>query len=142
MRYISEHLGRLPLVIPARLGRSFGLYAPTEAISHELLFEEAKVHRFTYVVLAQYWLYLGLAIAGGVVLFRRRAALLPLVAPVVTVAVITVTGYGSMRFRMALDVVLPVFAGVAVDSYLTRRRGTDDRVDTGAAAPMGRNREV
>jgi hypothetical protein len=125
LRYISEHLERLPLVIPARLGRSYGLYAPVQGIARELLLEEAKVHRVAYLVLAQYWLYLGLGIAGGVVLVRRRAVLLPLAAPVASVVVITITGYGSMRFRMALDVVLPVCAGVAVDSYLTRRRPRD-----------------
>jgi hypothetical protein len=121
LTYMSEHLERLPLVIPARLGRSFGLYAPIESISRELLLEEAKVHRLAYPFLAQYWLYLGLGVAGGVVLFRRRVALLPVVAPVVTVAVITVIGYGSMRFRIALDVVLPVLAAAAIDSHLTRR---------------------
>jgi hypothetical protein len=57
---------------------------------------------------------------GGVVLARRRVAMLPLLAPIITVVVITVIGYGSMRFRLALDVVLPILAGVAIDAYLTR----------------------
>ena len=130
LTYISDHLERLPLVIPARLGRTFGLYSPTQSITDELLLDGKNVHRVAYLVVAQYWLYLGLGIAGAVVLYRRRVALLPLAAPVITVVVITVLGYGSMRFRMALDVILPILAGVAVDQLpdsagSARRRGRD-----------------
>ncbi len=119
--YLSDHLGRLPVVIPYRLGRSFGLYAPTKTISDDLLLDAAHIGGVADLALAQYWLLLGLGIVGGVVLFRRRVALLPLAAPVITVAVITVIGYGSMRFRMALDVVLPILAAVAIESFLARR---------------------
>jgi hypothetical protein len=121
LEYIDAHLRRLPVVLAARLGRSFGVFAPKGPIAHDLLFEDAKVHQVSYAVLAQYWLYLGLGIAGGVVLFRRRVVLLPLIAPVITVAVISMLGFGTMRFRMALDVVLAICAGIAVDHFLTRR---------------------
>jgi 4-amino-4-deoxy-L-arabinose transferase-like glycosyltransferase len=133
--YISDHLGRVPVVVAARLGRTFGFYAPTKVISDDLLFEEAKVNRLAYLVLAQYWLYLGLGIAGGVLLSRRRVALLPLVAPVITVAVMTVLAFGSLRFRMGLDVVLPVLAAVAVDAFLGRRA---QRSSSDASTPRGK----
>jgi hypothetical protein len=119
--YLSDHLDRLPIVIPYRLARSFGFSAPTKTISDDLLLDAAHVEGFADVALAQYWLLLGLGIVGGVTLFRRRVASLPIAAPVITVAVITVIGYGSMRFRLALDVVLPILAAVAIESFLTRR---------------------
>jgi 4-amino-4-deoxy-L-arabinose transferase-like glycosyltransferase len=119
--YMGEHVDRLPIVIPARLGRTFGFYAPSQSISNDLLFEEAKVNRLSYVALAQYWLYLGLGIAGCVLLSRRRVALLPFLAPAATVAVITIIGYGGMRFRFAIDVIVPVLAAVTIDHLLTRR---------------------
>ncbi|MGZ6979398.1 MAG: ArnT family glycosyltransferase [Acidimicrobiia bacterium] len=121
--YMSGHLDRLPLVVSARIGRTFGFYAPNKSISDALLLEEAKIHRLTYLALAQYWLYLGLAVAGAVVLKRQRVTLIPFLAPVATVLVITVIGYGAVRFRMALDVILPVLAAVAIERWLTRRAG-------------------
>ncbi|MGZ6974153.1 MAG: ArnT family glycosyltransferase [Acidimicrobiia bacterium] len=131
-QYISDHLDRLPVVVAARLGRSFGFYAPTKTISDDLALEQAKEHRVVYVAIVQYWLYLALGVAGAVVLSRRRTALLPLLAPVLTVVAITIIGYGTMRFRLALDVVLPVLAAVAVDGLLARRSWTRD-----PAAPAG-----
>lgn len=136
--YVSGHLDRVPLVVAARLGRSFGFYAPTKSISDTLLFQQAKVNRLAYLVLAQYWLYLGLAVAGGVALFRRRMPLFPLLAPVITVAAITVVGYGSTRFRIALDVVIPALAAVAIEGYLSRRahgHHVARRLDEPALAP-------
>jgi hypothetical protein len=47
--------------------------------------------------------------------------MLPLLAPIVTVVVITVIGYGGMRFRIALDVILPILAAAAIERYLSRR---------------------
>lgn len=120
--YISDHVGRLPVVIPARLARTFGFWAPVRSISDDLMLGEAGVHGAAYVVLAQYWAYLAFGVAGAVLLFRRRVALLPLLSPVFVVAVITVIGYGTMRFRIALDAVLPVLAAVAVSHLLDRRR--------------------
>lgn len=120
-KYMGEHLDRLPVVIPARLGRTFGFYQPSKSISDDLLFAEAKVNKLSYVTLAQYWLYLGLGIAGCVALYRRRVALLPFLAPAATVVVIAIIGYGGMRFRFAIDVIIPVLAAVTIDHLLTRR---------------------
>jgi 4-amino-4-deoxy-L-arabinose transferase-like glycosyltransferase len=131
-KYMGEHADRLPVVIPARLGRTFGLFQPTKSISNDLLFEEAHISRLAYAALAQYWLYLGLGIAGCVVLYRRRVALLPFLAPAATVVVITVIGYGGMRFRFAIDVIIPVLAAVTIDHLLTRRAAR-----RGSPAPPG-----
>jgi 4-amino-4-deoxy-L-arabinose transferase-like glycosyltransferase len=120
--YISDHVDRLAVVIPARLARTFGFWAPVRSISDDLMLGQAGIHWAAYVVFAQYWAYLALGVAGAVALFRRRVALLPLLSPVVVVAVITVIGYGTMRFRIALDAVLPVLAAVAVSQLLDRRR--------------------
>lgn len=131
LEYASNHLDRLPVVVAARLGRSFGFYAPTKSIADDLLLTEAGVHGVAYLAVAQYWLYLALGIAGAVVLFRRRVALLPLLAPVITVATITIVGYGGMRFRFALDVVLPILAAVAIDAWWrSRSRADADTVAT------------
>ncbi len=132
--YASHHLGRLPIVIPYRLGRSFGFYAPVQMTANDLLLTEAGIHWAAKIAAVQYWVYLAFGIAGGVVLFRRRISLLPLVAPVITVAVITVIGYGTMRFRVALDVVLPVVVGIALDRVLARRRRHPEEANASSVA--------
>jgi len=53
--------------------------------------------------------------------FRKNGVSLPLLAPVLTVVVISVIGYGTLRFRIAVDVVLPILVGVAVSGWWDRR---------------------
>jgi 4-amino-4-deoxy-L-arabinose transferase-like glycosyltransferase len=121
--YMSDHLDRLPVVVPFRVLRSFGAWAPNKMTADDLLLEEGGAHWVAYLVTLQYWLYLGLAIIGGRALYRRRVALLPFVAPFVMVALISVIGYGTMRFRIAVDVLIPVLAGVAISAWLARGQG-------------------
>jgi 4-amino-4-deoxy-L-arabinose transferase-like glycosyltransferase len=123
LKYARNHADRLPLVVPIRVLRSFGFYAPVKMTADDLLLNEGGVHWAAVVAVLQYWLYLGIGVAGTVLLVRRKVPILPFVAPVVTVVVISVIGYGTMRFRIALDVVLPVLAAVALDALWRRVRG-------------------
>lgn len=115
VEYATDHADRWPVVIPVRLLRSFGFYQPIKMTGDDLLIREKNARLGAWAAALQYWGYLALGIAGAVLLHRRRVALLPFLAPVVTVAVITVIGYGTMRFRVALDALLPVLAAVALD---------------------------
>jgi 4-amino-4-deoxy-L-arabinose transferase-like glycosyltransferase len=131
--YASEHLEQLPLVIPFRLARSFGFYDPVEHMAEDLLLNETGTPWVAYTGTVQYWVLLGFSIWGVVVLARRRVSLIPFVSQAVTVAVITVVGYGTMRFRIALDVLLPILAGVALDAIWVAQRARTNR----AAEPAG-----
>ena len=62
------------------------------------------------------------AIAGGIVLRRRRVPLTPLVAQFVVVAVTALAIYGLVRFRVPAEVALVVLAAVGVDRLVTRTR--------------------
>jgi 4-amino-4-deoxy-L-arabinose transferase-like glycosyltransferase len=126
--YARDHAGRLPVVIPARLLRTFGFWAPFSATEGDLLLQTGNARTLARFAVVQYWLLLALGIAGFVVLVRRKVPVLPFVAPVLTVAAITVIGYGTMRFRVGLEALLPVLAAVALDAVcvrgtLTRLRG-------------------
>lgn len=115
LRYARDHANRLPLVIPARLLRSFGLFHPAQLTRDDLLLRTGRPRIAAWVAVLQYWGLLILGSFGTLFLYRRKVALLPFIAPVVTVAVITVVGYGTMRFRVALDALLPALAAVALD---------------------------
>jgi hypothetical protein len=125
LEYAREHADRLPVVIPYRLLRTFGFHKAVEGTAGDLLLRENAANA-ARVAVVQYYLLLIAGIAGFVMLVRRKLPVLPFVAPVVTVAVITIIGYGTMRFRVALDALLPVLAAVALDAawvaWRTRRR--------------------
>ena len=55
-----------------------------------------------------------LALAGAVLLRRRRPALLVLLAPVATVLLMAAVTYGTTRFRFAAEPSLCVLAAVAL----------------------------
>jgi uncharacterized membrane protein len=69
-----------------------------------------------------YWVLLPLAVAGAVVLVRRRARVWPLVSTAVVVSVTTALTYGQQRFRTAAEPAIVVLAAVAVGAVLARRR--------------------
>jgi 4-amino-4-deoxy-L-arabinose transferase-like glycosyltransferase len=118
--YASNHADRLPAVIPIRLLRTFGFYKPFDVTAGDILLKDGNARLLTWLAMIQYWCLLPLAIAGMVMLRRRGIALLPFLAPIATVVVITVLGYGTMRFRVAFDVVLPATGAVALDALWRR----------------------
>ena len=91
---------------------TFGRWHPETVTSGDLQLSAIGLDRWAWVAVGQYWVILALGIAGAIILRRRRVLLLPLVAPVLTALVISVLGYGTIRFRLPLDVVLPVGFGV------------------------------
>ena len=77
LTYAKAHLGRLPIVLFAREGRTFGYWNPLQqtAIDAQWMGTWIGVTRLGMV---SYWLLLVPAVAGGVILRRRRVRHLPL----------------------------------------------------------------
>jgi hypothetical protein len=132
-RYVEHHAARLPVVLPVRVLRTLGFWRPVRLAEDDLGLREAGIGIVALVEVAQYWLYLAIGLFGLVRLLRNRRPVLPLLAPVLTVVVISVLGYGTLRFRIALDVVLPILDGVAVSGWWARRSAA--RVALVGAAP-------
>jgi 4-amino-4-deoxy-L-arabinose transferase-like glycosyltransferase len=121
--YVGDHLGRLPVVVAARLGRTFDLFRPFQTAEFGEL--EGRPVGAATVGLVMYWSMIPFAVYGAVSLRRRRVALWPLVAPVVIVMVVVVLGYGLTRFRVPAEpsiVVLAALGIVAAWRAATRRR--------------------
>jgi hypothetical protein len=71
---------------------------------------------------------LGLAVAGAVVLWRRRPALVvPLAALIVLVTVTAAYAYGATRFRVPGEVALIVLAAVALEAGWRQLTGRSHR---------------
>lgn len=113
VRYARDHAGRLPAVAGVRVLRSFDLWSPGAATRLEARAGDRDLNVQRVGVLV-YWLVVPLAVAGAVLLRRRRGPLALLLAPLPVVLVVTLLGYGTPRFRAPLDPSLVVLAAVAL----------------------------
>jgi hypothetical protein len=119
VEYLKDHAGRLPVVVAARLGRLLDAYRPWDQGAF-LASAEGRHVRATRLGLLAYWLLVPFAIAGGVLLARRREPALPvLLAPIVLVVLVAAVTYGSTRFRFAAEPALVVLGAVAVDALVS-----------------------
>lgn len=126
LRYAREHAGRLPVVLAARLGRSFELYRPRQN-AHMEAFYEGRDLTLAQVGTAMFYVLALLAAVGAVALRRRGAAWAVLAAPIALVVLTTLISYGFTRFRVAAEpgiVVLAAAGGAAVVGRLRQRAAT------------------
>jgi 4-amino-4-deoxy-L-arabinose transferase-like glycosyltransferase len=114
--YVRDNLGRLPVVLAARLGRAWDLYRPRQAAVYEQL--EGRHLRVSQIGIAVYFLLLPLAAAGAWGLRHRRRELVVLLTPFLLVTITSLIGYGLTRLRLAAEIPLVVLAALA----LTRLR--------------------
>ena len=115
--YIGDHLGRLPVVVAARVGRTWSLYAPGQ--SADLAVGEGRPHGLSLIGVALFWLLVPLAVIG-VLRLRGNPALVPLLGLFVLVTLVAAAFYGAVRFRVPAEVSLCVLAGVGVDRLMAR----------------------
>jgi hypothetical protein len=134
--YARAHADRLPVVVLARVARTFGLWRPRQVADESLFLRDAGLGGLTWVAVVQFWLYAVLAGFGIVELaHRHRRVLLPLLVPIGITVFITVTAYGSVRFRASADAVAPVLAAVGAASVAARRSAR--RAVPAGTAPVG-----
>jgi 4-amino-4-deoxy-L-arabinose transferase-like glycosyltransferase len=116
--YIRAHERDLPRVAWFRLARTWGVYRVDQQAN--LAAFEGRSRPWEKAGTYLHWALVPLAVAGVVLLFRRRAVLWPLLAPIVTVSVVAVLTYGNQRFRITADPMLAVLAGVSIAALVAR----------------------
>jgi Dolichyl-phosphate-mannose-protein mannosyltransferase len=115
VRYARDHLGRLPLVLAVRLARVWNLYDP-------LQLPEGRSARAEKLGVLMFFALVPLAVAGTLVLRRRRVPVWILLTPFVVVSFTALLTYGNQRFREPAELSLVVLAAVAIDALLRGRR--------------------
>jgi 4-amino-4-deoxy-L-arabinose transferase-like glycosyltransferase len=119
--YADDHRGRIPVVVAARVARSFSLYPRPSAQVAELEFIEDRPPALVWIALAAYVVVLALAAVGLAALRDRLGVVAILLAPVALVVIASAAGYGAWRFRQPAEVSFVVLAGVGVSRILERR---------------------
>ena len=123
--YVTDHPGRLPKVVYARLGRTFGWYRVDQQVYINQ--GEGRPKWASWAGYYSFWALVPVSIAGAVALRRRKADLLPAATTLVTVVVVSAVFYGISRFRLPLDVMTCVLAGAAVAALVERLRTPADQ---------------
>jgi hypothetical protein len=136
--YIGDNKGRIPAVVAARWGRITGLFRPAQQarLDHDVEGRETWV---AWSSLLMFYPIAVLAIAGAVVLRRRRVMVFPLVAlPAIVLISVTLT-FATNRYRAIAEGALVVLAAVAIDAGARWWRGRRDR-STAADPGAGEDR--
>jgi len=138
IEYALDHADRWPAVIAARLGRLLDVYRFDQSVFFNSA--EGRPAAWAARAIRAYWVVGVLAIAGAVLLARRRPfGLVVLAAPIVMVVLVAIVTYGGTRFRYGAEPSLVVLASVtllAAGERLAawwRARRPDRAGDAGAA---------
>ena len=120
--YIKAHLSRLPLVVAAREGRTWWVYAPRQTLQQNT---DPDEHAAANAWLISYFVLLVLAIPGALALRKRGVVIFPLMTVLLSVCISVATTFGTAKYRSPAEVVLVVLAAAAIDqgwSAVRRRR--------------------
>ena len=109
----------LTVVVPARIGRMWGLYEPIGQLRRDV-HADRRSFAISMLGLVQFTLLVPLAVAGLEVIRRRRGPLLVLAAWIPIVTFTAATAFGNTRYRTAAEASLVILAAVAVDAALDR----------------------
>ena len=137
--YIGDNVGDLPRVVAARVGRLWHVYQIDQGLRLDGYIEgrsggpPGSSLVFVRAALWSYYVLVVLAMAGGVVAFRRRIPLSPLVAQVLLATFTAATTFGVTRYRAGAEIAVVVLAAVAVDRLVTavRARSSDEEALVG-----------
>ncbi len=80
LHFVRTHLGRVPVVVAVRIGRVWSLYAPGQMADYNR--NEGRPVWASWLAFASFWVLVPFAVAGGVLLRRRRVPITPARRPV------------------------------------------------------------
>lgn len=131
--YARDHAERVPLVVAARLARTFGVHQPLR----QARAAEGRADGIEIAGVFAFYLVAAAALAGAVVLRRRRQPLWLLAVAVALAAIASIVGYGVPRFRHPADLVFVVLAAVAIDAATRGRLRPHPREELAGATGAG-----
>jgi 4-amino-4-deoxy-L-arabinose transferase-like glycosyltransferase len=130
--FMRAHLSRVPIVVAARIGRTFSVFRPFQQVHLEA--ERQTKLWVLRLALFSYWLLLLPAAAGLVLARRNKIRVFPLAAFPIIVVLSVAFAIGAVRYRAAAEVPLVLLAAYAISVVTSRSGGERAAVDetTGA----------
>jgi 4-amino-4-deoxy-L-arabinose transferase-like glycosyltransferase len=117
IEYMSQHRARVPLVVAARIGRTFNVFRPFQQVYLES--ERGTAIWVLRAALFAYWALLPIAVFGAVAARRRKILIYPLlVFPLVVLLSVAFT-IGAVRYRVPAEVPLVLLAAFTIDVVTT-----------------------
>jgi hypothetical protein len=120
--YARDNAGRLPVVMAARVARTFALYPSPSRQVRELDFTEDRPRALVWIALGAYAAAVALSLVGIAALRNEPSSVAIMLAPVALVVVTSALGYGTWRFRQAADVSLIPLAATGLTLLMERIR--------------------
>jgi 4-amino-4-deoxy-L-arabinose transferase-like glycosyltransferase len=135
--YIREHKKRAVVVAFARVGRTWSVFRPWDMVSYNK--GEGREGWVTTLGLITFYPLLVGAIAGWVVMRRRRRRVWPLLVPALIVTIASAATYGQTRFRVPAEPSIVVLAAVAIAAVMARewparRRRAQSKVNAASSS--------
>lgn len=109
-RYLRHHAGRLVVVVPIRVMRTWDLWQPRRQVE----FAESEARWASKAGVVVYFLLIPFAVAGAWLVRRPRGPLMVLLAPVALVTFVSAVGYGVPRFRHPAEIAIVALSAVAI----------------------------
>ncbi len=125
--YVGDNLERVPVVVAARFGRMWELFhpgspwgeiQPNQKIAYDIT--EGRSEMAARISLAQFYLLAPFALTGGVILWRRKKTLAPLLALPILVSFTAMYTFGNTRYRSIAEPALVVLGAIAVEVLIVR----------------------
>ena len=133
--YATDHVGRWPAVIGARLGRGLSVFRLSQTADFSA--GEGRPEWASYWGAAMFWIVALLAIAGVTTLRRRRVRMWPVLVPIAIALFTLIAFYGLVRFRAPAEPSFVVLAAVALVALVDRGRRGERREVAAPSAPVG-----
>jgi 4-amino-4-deoxy-L-arabinose transferase-like glycosyltransferase len=112
IRYIRHHESRLPVVVAARVGRLWDFFEPVQMADYDV--NEGRPRDASIAGLVVYYALLPFALAGIVILRRRRMRQWILLVPAAALTLTAALFYGLVRFRAPFEDCLVLLAAPAL----------------------------
>ncbi len=122
--YMLQHKRRLPAVVLAREGRTWGIWRTRQQRQVDHYFENRGSLNVILWQQRSWWLLALLALPGLVIWRRQRFGLYPLVAQIALTVVVTSSTFGSTRYRAGAEVCVVMLATATIEfawRWLRRR---------------------
>jgi hypothetical protein len=130
INYAENHAGRVPLVVLARVARTWGLFHPFQGST-----AAGRNVTISNIGVIMYYPLALLAALGAWAMRRRRLDLWIVVAPLLLATLTAALTFGSLRLRYVAEPSLVLLAAAGADASWRRRRAAQASPPVPAAVP-------